>query len=72
MSDEKSKEQIKKAEQIERDTKIKDLKVEIFDIIRKQEALTYQINAYQELKKQKNQELLELEKQKSKELEEKK
>lgn len=64
MSDEKSKEQIEKekVEQITRDERIKTLKVEIFDIIRQQEALTYQVNAYQELKKQKNQQLLELEK----------
>lgn len=62
MSDEKSK------EQVERDEKIKDLKIKIFDIIRQQEALTYQVNAYQELKKQKNQELLDLEKIKNTEL----
>ncbi len=64
MSEQKSKEQIanEKAEQMQRDKKIQDLKVEIFDIMRQQEALSHQINAYQELKKKKTQELLELEK----------
>ena len=63
MSEEKSKEQIAKDEKINtlRDEKIKALKVEIFDIIRQQEAFNYQVNQLQEAKKQRNEQLQKLE-----------
>ena len=41
---------------------IKDLKVEIFDILRQQETLRQQVGQLEEAKKQKVQELLTLEK----------
>ena len=63
MSDEKSKEQSAKDENIKvlGDEKINSLKIEIFDIIRHQEALTYQVNQLQEIKKQRNEQLKKLE-----------
>lgn len=45
---------------------IKGIKVEIFDIVRKQENLTVQFNQLQEVKNKKIRELLELEKESSK------
>ncbi len=68
MLDEKSKEQI----QVKRDERIKNLKVEIFDIIRQQEGLTYQVNQFQEAKKQRNEQLQKLELEKITESQEKK